>query len=174
MASPEQFRTRDCVVLVKGDTYPVTVSEAMASAGWRGGQGVRWTASVKDEFLVGYGDGSYGGFILWGSDETSDRFTSITMNQPSYRFAVQAVGSWLFMTTTYERHTYASRQSGPLVPITYSANDKLLFSLRGYWTNENEWSLSGDPRAPNTNILGYVVQIPTVITDNFLTIQTAI
>lgn len=171
---PEQFRTRDSVILHKGDPLPVTVNDAMAVGGWLGGQGVCWTQAARDEFMVGYSDGSYGGFLLWGSDESSDQFTAMTRNQPSYRFGVMAVGGWLFMTSTYERYTYASRVSGPLVPIAYNANDKLRFSLRGYWTKEDEWTLSGDPRAPNTNYVGYVVQVPAAVTNNYLTIQTAI
>jgi hypothetical protein len=169
---PEQFRTRDCVVLVKGDTYPATVGDALAVTGWLGGQGVRWVASNKDDFLVGPTDGQYGGFLLWGSDESSDQYTAMTRNQPSYRFAVFCTGGWILMTSTYERYTYASRQSGPLVLITYSPNDKLRFSLRGYWTNEDEWTLSGDPRAPNTTIVGFVVQAPAVVTQNYLTLQS--
>lgn len=169
---PEQFRTRDCVVLHKGDPYPVSVDDTTAINGWRGGQGMRWVASPKDDFLVGSSDGVFGGFLLWGSDESSDQFTAITRNQPSYRFAVLGVGSWLFMTSTYERYTYASRQAGPLVPLVYTANDKLLYSLRGYWTKEDEWTLSGDPRAPNQNYSGYVIQAPTAITEHYLTIQT--
>jgi hypothetical protein len=170
----EQFRTRDCVILHKGDPYPVTINAAMAVGGWRGGQGVRWAPAGRDEFLVGYTDGEYGGFLLWGSDESSDQYTAMTRNQPAYQFSVMGAGGWIFMTSTYERYTYASRISGPLVPIAYNASDRLRFSLRGYWTKEDEWALSGDPRAPNTNYLGWVVQVPTAATENYLTIQTAI
>lgn len=173
-ATPEQFRTRDCVILHKGDAIPVTVNDAMAVGGWRGGQGVHWAPATKDEFLVGYSDGGFGGFLLWGSDESSDQYTAMTRNQPSYRFAVMAVGGWIFMTSTYEKYTYASRQSGPLVPIAYNANDRLRYSLRGYWTKEDEWTLSSDPRAPNLNYEGYVVQVPTATTEQFITLQTMI
>ncbi len=171
---PEQFRTRDCVIIYKGDTLPVTVSAKLASDGWLGGQGVRWEQSVRDEFLVGASTGEFGGFLLWGSDELSDKFTAMTLNQPSYRFAVMGFGGWVFMTSTYEKHTYASRQAGPLVPISYGANDRLRFSLRGYWTNEDEWTLSGDPRAPNETYVGVVVQAPTVLTNQYLTVQTTL
>jgi len=174
MATPEQFRTRDCVILYKGDAYPVTVDEAMAVGGWLGGQGVQWVASTKDEFLVTYSDGLYAGFMLWGSDESSDKFTAMTRNQPIYQFATAGAGGWLIMTTTFEKYTYASRQAGPLVPITYNASDRLVFSLRGYWTKEDEWTESGDPRAPNNYYIGFVVQAPTNVTEDYMTIQVSI
>jgi len=172
---PEQARTRDCVVLVKGDTYPVTVSVPMAVSGWRGGQGVRWVASTKDEFLIELSDGYYAGFVLFGSDEDSDQYTAMTRNQPYYKFATACAGGWHILTTTYERHTYASRVgSGPLVPLTYNASDRLVFSLRGYWTKEDEWTLSGDPRAPNSYYLGFVTQTPSTLTSGYMGIQVSI
>jgi hypothetical protein len=167
-------RTRDCIVLVKGDTYPVTVSEAMVVGGWQGGQGVQWAAPVKDEFLVTYSDGYYAGFMLWGSDESSDQFTATTRNQPFYRFATCGAGGWHITTRTFERYTYASRQLGPLVAITYNPSDRLVFSLRGYWTKEDEWALSGDPRAPNTYYIGFVSQVPNAATDGYMGIQVSI
>jgi hypothetical protein len=124
--------------------------------------------------LVTYSDGEPGGFILWGSNEISDQFTSMTRNQPFYRVSTMAVGSWLIMTSTYERYTYASRTAGPLVPLAYNASDRLRFSLRGFWTVEDEWTLSADPRAPNTNYTGLVVQAPTAVTEDYLTVQTTL
>jgi len=171
---PEQFRTRDCVILYKGDAYPVTVDERMAIGGWSGGQGVQWVGSTKDEFLVTYSDGYYAGFLLWGSDESSDRYTAMTKNQPVYLFTTIGAGGWIIMTSSYERYTYASRQSGPLVPLVYNASDRLVFSLRGFWTKEDEWTLSGDPRAPNNYFIGFVMQAPTAATEQYLTIQVSI
>lgn len=171
---PEQFRTRDCVTIVKGDAFPVTTSPQLSTSGWLGGQGVRWVPAVKDEFTVGLSDGEFGGFMMWGSDESSDQFTAMTRNQPLYQFGVMGVGSWVIMTSTYERYTYASRQSGPLVPLVYNPQDILLFSLRGYWTKEDEWSLSGDPRAPNDNIVGYIIQTPATNAEGYITIQTTL
>ena len=172
---PEQFRTRDCVVLVKGDTYPVAISAQAAASGWKGGQAVNWVSSVKDEFAVGLSDGEFGGFMLWGSDESSDQYTAMARNQPSYLFSVMGAGSWVIMTSTYERYTYASRQAaGPLVPITYNFNDSLLFSLRGYFTKEDEWTASGDPRSPNDNFVGYVVQGPQTNSEGYITLQTTL
>ncbi len=159
---PEQFRTRDCVILVKGDAYPVSVDDILVTDGWRGGQGVQWTAPSKDEFLVTRSDGLYAGFMLWGSDESSDQFTAMTRNQPAYRFATVGAGGWVIMTTSYERYTYASRTGGgALVPLVYAESDRLVYSLRGYWTSEDEWTLTADPRGANTYFIGYVVQEPT-------------
>jgi hypothetical protein len=159
---------------MKGDAYPVTVSAAMAAGGWQGGQGVQWVASPKDEFLVTYSDGFYAGFMLWGSDEEGDRFTAMTRNQPFYRFATAGAGGWHISTRTFEKYTYASRQAGPLVPITYSASDRLVFSLRGFLTKEDEWSLSGDPRAPNTYYIAFVSQAPSAATEFYLGVQISI
>jgi len=172
---PEQARTRDCVVLVKGDTYPVVVSEPMVVSGWRGGQGVRWVPSIRDEFSVGISDGYYAGFVLFGSDEESDQYTSMTRNQPYYRFATACAGGWHILTTTFEKYTYASRTGpGPLVPIVYAASDRLVFSLRGYFTSEDEWTLSSDPRGANTYYIGYVTQAPSVLTSGYMGIQVSI
>ena len=171
---PEQPRTRDCVVLVKGDTFPVVVGDSLVLTGWKGGQGVAWLSTSKDEFIVGPTDGNPCGFILWGSDETSDQFTAMTRNQPYYRFATLCFGGWQLYTTTYERYTYASRQAGPLVSISYNPSDRLFFSLRGYWTKEDEWTLSGDPRAPNPWTSGYVSHVPSTMTGFYLGVQVAI
>ena len=167
-------RSRDCLILVKGDAYPVTVSEAMAVGGWQGGQGVQWIAPAKDEFVVTYSDGYYAGFMLFGSDESSDQFTAQTKNQPFYRFGTCGAGGWHISTRSYEKYTYASRQLGPLVPITYNASDRLVFSLRGFFSSEDEWFLSGDPRAPNAYFIGFVSQVPSAANEFYLGIQVSI
>ncbi len=162
-------------MLVKGDTYPVTVSPSLVLNGWAGGQGVQWVASAKDEFCVTRSDGLYAGFMLRGSDETSDRYTSMSGQQLAYQFGTMCAGGWLISTTTYEQHTYASRTGGgPLVPLTYGESDRLVFSLRGFWTIEDEWTLSGDPRAPNGYFIGYVAQAPSLMTSGYMTIQVSI
>jgi len=168
---PEIIRTRDCIILVKGDSVTVTVSPDMSSVGWPGGQGVQWVDSTIDEFMVTFSDGYAAGFLIWGSDEEADRFTAMTRQQPTYRYAVMLFGGGILLTRTYEKYTYASRTSGPLVPIQYNPNDTLFFSLRGLWTNEDEWAASGDPRAPNTRQIGYVCQIPKSNNNYFLGIQ---
>jgi hypothetical protein len=167
-------RDRDCYVLFKGDSYTVSVSENMMLNGWQGGQGVQWVDSDIDEFIVDYSDGIYGGFMLWGSNETSDQYTSLTGNQPLYGFGTFCAGGWLIATRTYEKYTYASRQVGPLVPINYTAGVRVLFSLRGLWTIEDEWTPSGDPRAPNGYYIGSVVQPPTTDNNEYIVIQTSI
>jgi hypothetical protein len=167
-------RTRDCIVQVKGDTLPVVVHETLVTSGWLGGQGMSWVPSSRDDLLVGVTDGNACGFMLWGSDETSDQYTAMTRNQPYYRSATMCFGGWQIQTGTYERYTYASRVSGPLVPLVYQSSARLRFSLRGYWTVEDEWSLSGDPRAPNSYYTGYVSQVPSQVSGYYLGVQVSI
>lgn len=174
LVSNEPIRDRECIILVKGDAYPVTVDDILSVQGWKGGQAVQWVGSLQDELLVTQSNGYYAGFMLWGSNESSDQFTSMTQNQPYYRFGTVGAGGWHILTTTFEQYTYASRQSGPLVPIVYHASDRLLFSLRGYWTSEDEWSLSGDPRAPNDYFIGFVTQAPSALTNFYMGIQVSI
>jgi hypothetical protein len=172
---PEISRNRDVIVLFKGDTYPVSVDAELARTGWRGGQACQWVDSARDEFLVTKSDGLYAGFFLWGSDEVADHYTSMTRQQPTYLYATIGGGGWLIATTSYEKYTYASRTGGgPLVPITYSESDRLLFSLRGFWTNEDEWTMAGDPRAPNNYYIGFVAQAPSAKTHDYMTIQASI
>lgn len=168
----EIVRERDVIVLVKGQTFPVLVDPAMSVTGWPGGQGATWKDSPHDTFLITPSDGRYGGFVLWGSNEDSDQLISSVRNQAIYQFATLCVGTWVISTRTFERYTYASRQAGPLVAITYTPGEPLFFSLRGYFTNEDEWTLSADPRAPNTFYVGSVAQAPSVLTKQYLTVHT--
>lgn len=170
----ETPRNRDCVVLLKGDTYPVEVDAELAANGWIGGQGVQWTADPGDKFAVKRSDGLYMGFLLKGSNEDGDGYTSITGNQARYRIATACAGGWLILTRAFERYTWASRQVGPLVAINYQESDRLVFSNRGLWTNEDEWVLSGDPRAPNDYFIGFLVQVPSDANDWFITVQVSI
>lgn len=169
----EIFRTRDVVVFSKGLTYPVLIDDTMAAGGWTGGQGVVWLDSpTSDTFLVTYSTGEYGGFLLWGSNEPSDQYISYTLNQPTYKFAVLCVGAgWIISTLSFEQYTYQSRQVGPLVPNVYVPGQTLYFSLRGLFTNQDEWTISGDPRAPNTWEIATVVSAPSSITNNYLTLR---
>lgn len=169
----EIIRARDVIMFFKGDSYTVTLSPAMIAAGWAGGQGVMWTAGVDDERTVTFSDGRYGGFLIWGSDEESDRFTGMTGNQAAYKFATLFAGGSLLSTRTYEQYTWASRQAGPLVPIVYRPNDILYFSLRGWWTNEDEATLSLAPYAPNF-FTGFVSQVPKASNNYFLGVQTGL
>ena len=163
------------MVLFKGVTQGVEVSSSMMAGSWAGGQGVKWDSGTKDGFFVTYGDGVRGaGFLLWGANESSDQYIAMTGKDLKYGMAVLGSGSWILCTRTFEAYTYASRQVGPLVPINYSVSDKLYWSLRGLFTKEDEWTLSGDPRAPNGNQVGWVVQVPNSLTSNFLTLQTTL
>lgn len=169
----EILRGRDCVVHVKGDSITVVVNQAMVTGGWTGGQGVKWVDDPTDEFVVTYSDGPFGGFLVWGSDEPSDRFTAMSGQFPYYRHGVMLFGGNVISTISFEKYTYASRiGGGALTPLTYSAQDQLFLSLRGLWTKEDEWALSGDPRAPNDKPTGVVVQPPKVSNKQFMTIQT--
>lgn len=172
---PENPRSRDCIILSRGRSITPTLTDDLATAGWRGGTGVQWASSSKDDFVVRLSDGVPAGFMIWGSNEPADQYTSMTMNQPTYHAGTMAFGRWLVMTVSFEKYTYASRTGGgPLVPLVYTASDPLRFSLRGLWTREDEWVLSGDLRAPNDNVVGFVVQSPTTITSNYMTLQTSI
>lgn len=165
---PEIFRTRDVIVFAKGDTIPATVSPAMIGASWAGGQGVQWYDSGQDEIAVTLTDGLGHGFMLKGADEDSDNYVATTRNQVVYRFGTMCFGGWLIATRTFERFTLAS---GRTTPIVYTPNEELLFSLNGLFTNEDEWTVAADPRAPNDNVVGVVVQPPSPTTNDFLTLQ---
>lgn len=169
----EIIRARDVIIFFKGDSYTVTVSQDMVAQGWPGGQGVMWVPGVNDERTVTFSDGRYGGFLVWGSDEEADKRTAMSENQTLYRFATFFAGGSLLSTTTYERYTWLSRQAGPLVPLVYQPNDILYFSLRGYWTNEDEATLSGAAYAPNF-FTGFVAQVPKASNNFYLGIQTGL
>lgn len=169
---PEIFRTRDCIVFVKGDSLTVAVDDELINNGWSGGSGAAWADSSSDEFLVTRSDGDFGGFFIWGSNEAADQFTAMTGQFAYYGYGQLFFGGNIISTSSFEKFTYASRQTPPLVPLVYNPQDKLRFSLRGLWTKEDEWTLSGDPRAPNVNIGGIVVQVPKTNNNDYLTIQT--
>ena len=178
--SSEQFRTRDMIVLFKGDAYPVTVDPTMAAGGWKGCQGIQWVHSNNDEFLVTYSDGYYCGVTLYGNDELQDKYTAMSGQQSAYAFTTACAGGWLVMTSTFEQYTYLSRKSGgPLVPLVYNPSDRLVFSMRGYLTKETtEWVNSGIPkyvaRGLNTFYIAFVVQPPSGLTNNYMTVQLSI
>lgn len=172
----DRFNSRDCTVYFYGDRQTVTVDQAMVTLGWPGGQGVQWVNAPTgvDDRIVTFSSGFYGGFLVWGSDEDGDRFTSMTRQQPYWRYATMFSGGCLIATSSYERYTYASRTGGgPLVPLVYLPNDVLYFSLRGLWTKEDELTLSADPRAP-AFFVGFVSQVPKANNQFFLGIQTSL
>lgn len=167
---PELFRSRDAVVWCKDDTATVIVDSTMVAQGWPGGQGVAWAGNIGDELVVTFSEGSFGGFLVWGSDELGDDFASVTRSQPTYRFATMFYGATIFGTTTYERYSLASRLIPPLVPLVYAENDALYLSVRGLWTNEDERSILGLPTPSPQS--GVVAQVPSLSTQHYLGIQT--
>lgn len=170
----ELARTRDVVVLTTDLSLPVMVDEAMVRGGWPGGQGVTWASSSSDTFLATYSDGTYGGFLLWGSDEAADQYVAFTRNQPTYRFGVACFGTWVISTVAYEKYTLESRLVPPLVPNIYSVGDRLRFSLRGLFTSQDEWTINGDPRGANGFLLASVIQTPSSRNNQHLLLQTAL
>lgn len=166
-------RNKDVVVLYKGDACVAVPSDSLLVSGWKGGQGLMWTEASTDKFVVSISDGRFSSFAYCGSDETGDRFTGLTMNQVYSKHVTVISGSSLISTSTYEKYTWASRQSGSLVQIVYEPNQQLYFSLRGYWTNEDEATLSGSSHAPNS-LAGFVTTLPKPINNYYLGVQTAI
>ncbi len=167
------IRSRDCVVFEKGDAHIVTLDSTMLQGGWPGGQGVQWVDSTLDEFVVSYSGGLYGGFMIWGSDESADQYISSFQTQLVYQTGVMMAGNAVISTSSYERYTYASRIAGPLVPLVYAPKDPLYFSLRGLWTKEDELTLSGSPLAP-AFFTGFTIQPPAPVNQFFLGIQASL
>ena len=168
---PEVYRSRDLIVYKKGDAFAVVVTPALAVSGWSAGQGAQWVSSTRDELTVNLSDGLAQSFFLWGSDEMADKFTSMSRNQPTYNFAVVGIGGWIISTSSFEQYTYSTRGLPIPTPITYTPSEDLFYSLSGKLTNEDEWTLSGDPRAPNNNVVGVVTQVPSLVTNNYLTVH---
>jgi hypothetical protein len=166
----DMIRSRDCILWSKGETFTPVIDQAMVASGWPGGQGVRWTNSGINEPIVTYSDGRWGGFLIWGSDESADQYTAMTRQQPTYQYALMVYGSPLISTSTYERYTYASRLVPPLVALVYTPEDRLYFSLRGLWTKEDELTLSASPFAPAIPT-GVVAQTPKAVNEFWLGIQ---
>ena len=169
-------RGRDCILFSKGDSFVVRVSEEMIAGGWSGGTGATWVDSPHSEPVVSYSSGLFGGFMLYGSDESADQFKSDTRRQLVHpQSAVMVAGSAVLSTSSYEHYSYASRLSGgALVPLVYRSGEPLFFSRRGMWTLEDEASLGAPlPFAPAQSA-GVVVNPPAVSNQRFLTIQTTL
>ena len=66
-------RTRDVIIFDKGKTFTVNLSQTMVSQGWKGGQGVQYTTPQYDEPYCTFSNGVGCGFLLWGSNESSDQ-----------------------------------------------------------------------------------------------------
>jgi len=172
------IRSRDCVIFVKGDAHTVAVDPTMLAGGWVGGQGVQWVSSSVDEPTVTYSSGLYGGFMIWGSNETADQYNAMTGQFLTYQYGVMMSGRAIISTVAYEQYTYGSRvahasnPANPLIPIVYKPADILYLSLRGFWTNQDELTLTGDPRAP-AFFTGFVCQLPKAVNQYRLGVQTS-
>lgn len=168
------LRARDCIVFWKDESHVVCVDNVMVSGGWPGGQGVQYIDSDIDEPVVTYSQGHWGGFLVWGSNESADQWNAMTGNQLAHPMsAVMFAGSCIISTSTYERYTYASRVgAGPTVPLEYKPSDPLYFSRRGRWTKEDEMTLAGEPIAAFPT--GFVAQAPSRSNTYFLGIQTTL
>lgn len=168
-------RARDCVIFSKGDAHMVAVDDAMVARGWAGGQGVQWVDSTLEEPVVSYSQGLYGGFLIWGSDESADQYTAMTRSQLVHpKSAVMMAGNAVISTSSYEKYTYASRLAGPLVPLVYAPKDPLYFSRRGLWTKEDEASQGVPLSFAPAFFTGFVVQTPAPVNQFYLGVQTSL
>jgi len=164
------IRGRDCIIFGKAEIYTVGVDDAMLAGGWAGGSGVTWIDSPSQIPVVSYSNGLYGGFLIWGSEESADQYTSMTGNQLAYGMGVIGTGNHVISTSSYEKYTLASRLGpGPLVPLVYTPGNPLYFSKRGLWSLEQE----GTPLGPNF-FTGFVISNPAPINQFFLGIQTSL
>lgn len=169
------LRGRDCVMFGRGDSHMVTADAAMVEKGWPGGIGVQWVDSDLEEPVVTFSSGLYGGFVFAGSEEPGVEMTAEDGLEIAHPMAtVMFAGNCLISTSTYERYTYESRMSGgPLVPLVYRPADPLYFSLQGFWTKEDELTLSGSPLAP-AFFTGFTYGVPQPSNQFFLGIQTSL
>jgi hypothetical protein len=132
-----------------------------------------WDDSASDVFQVTFSDGRGSGYLIWGSNEAADQYVSMTTQQTHYRYAILMHSGSIMSTSSYEKYTYASRVAPPLVPIVYQSQDKLYFSLRGLWTNEDEAGLALLPYAP-LEPTGRCTQPPKPTNNYFLGVQTTV
>ena len=130
---------RDLVLMVKGDSFTVQIANGFDAEGWPGGQFVKYTTPVGGFPTVTKADGRYCGFMIFGSNEQADQFTSMTQQNVVYSYATLQFGGNVFYTRTYEEFGYLARNGlGPMVPLVYTPNQFLYISENGKITNENE------------------------------------
>lgn len=170
----EITRERELIVLVKGNSNTFRIDDTMAQNGWAPGQAVMWADANEDTFMLTYSDGRYGGFLYEGSNELANQYISSVGSSQKYRYATLCAGTWVISTTTYEKYTYASRISGPLVPLVYSVGERLLFSQRGLFTKEREWQLASNPNINTDLFIATVIQVPSAANKFYLMVQTSI
>lgn len=146
MAGLYDSLTRDLVLVYKGDSITATIDADMAAAGWAGGTFVRWVDAGTGELTVTTANGVFCGFAPFGSNETGDGYTSITGQNPRYKYVTMLFGGNMFYTRTYETETYKSRHGlEPYTPLVYTANEFLYISENGHLTNQDESDAAVNP-----------------------------
>lgn len=176
------YLNRECSVFHKGDSMPVKISASLANRGWLGGEFVKWTDDGSGEPCVDIADGRYCGFMPFGSNEPSDQYTSMTGQNPLYRYITLFFGGNFMATTSFEKYTYVSRHGpGPLVPLVYTAQQFLYVSENGKITNQDESNPAvnpgglfpnGDPILEPFLFFGLCSVPPTEKTNGRLFVQT--
>lgn len=142
----DQYLNRQCPIFHKGDSMPIQISTALAARGWLGGEFVKWHDDGTGQPTVTIADGRYCGFMPFGSNEPSDQYTSMTGQNPLYKYITMFFGGNFLATTTYEKYTYISRNGpGPLVPLVYTAQQFLYVSENGKITNQDESDVAVNP-----------------------------
>lgn len=156
------LQNHDVQVQYPGANVPVYVDDTLASnGGWRGGQFVVYTANsfgaannFKNVRVVGASDGTaYAGFLLRGSDfhpqvQQPGSFDNRTSeyNYSAYKPTNTRVvkmcfdGSYVFKI--YERYAFGDRTSSG-TPLTYTLNQELYLSDRGYLTTLADATAAG-------------------------------
>lgn len=177
----EGYASRDLVLFHKGDTATFKIHPSLANRGWSGGQFLRWVDDGSGEPCLGLADGRYCGFAAFGSDEVADRFTTMTRQNEVYQYVGLFFGGNFIATRTYEKYTYASRHSGPLVPLTYESQQFLYVSENGKITPEDESDPAvnpgglfpdGSPIEIRFLFFGLCAVPPTAATNGFIYVQT--
>jgi len=159
MSGLDLIRSRDCQILRADIVVPAKISTTMKNGGWAGGQGVMWSDSGSGDLEITYSDGRFGGFVLWGSTESSDEWAAYTNQSKYYGYTLVGISGWMVSTIAYEKYSLQSRLSGPLIELVYTPSDILFFSSRGLWTNQDEMAILGSPFTPKQ--AGHVAQPPS-------------
>jgi hypothetical protein len=177
----QDYTSRDCSMFHKGDTMPMRISDEMAAIGWAGGTFVKWVDDGSGQPCLGIADGRYCGFVPFGSNETGDRYTAMTGQNPLYKYVSIYFGGNFMATITYERYTYASRHAGPLVPLVYQAQQFLYVSENGKITLEDESDVAvnaghtfpdGSPIVTPFLFFGLCAVPPTAASKFYMAVQT--
>lgn len=179
------YQNRDLVILHKGDTIPVQITDSLAAAGWQGGQFCRWVTDPSGQPTVDIADGRYCAFFPFGSNELGDQLTSMTTQNVTYKYATIFFGGNIFYTSVYEVYGYEARHGGPLVPLVYIPNNPLYISENGKITCEDESNMivfggplpnhtfpNGDPITSRFVFFGSCVTPPAASTNQYLAVQT--